>query len=918
MVAPLGDAAAPIVSETAGFGGLLRQHRMAASLSQEALAERTNLSAKTIASLERERRTAPRPSTVLLLAEALALDPVQRAALIGAARSSPNNNVARARRFPGSLPISLTSFIGRVQELSEVQRLLATTRLLTLTGSGGVGKSRLAVEVARGGPEKVVFVEFASLGSEDVAVVPSVLAAALGVQERPGIPVLDTLTASIGARRLLVWDNCEHLLPTCSYVAEAVLGTCPNVRLLAASREPFGLAGEVVWRVPGLPVPNLATNEPVERIAQNEAVRLFVDRAAAALPGFELDNDTAPAVAQVCARLNGIPLAIELAAARVRVLAPEQIAVRLADRFDLLVGTGRTALARHQTLRAAIDWSYALLSAAERQLFNRLAVFAGSWTLEAAETVCAGSGIQSHEILDLLSRLVDRSLVLARPAVGGILRYRFLETIRQYASQHLELTGEADAVRERHRAWCIGLAEQALGAYWWGVNIVQWLALLEREQANFRAALHYSVQRGEAELGMRLAAGLWVLWGFRGSWSEGRDWIARLLALPEATRGRAARADVLGAAGQMALQQGEFATAQRLLVEALHLQRQVGDARGLAMTATHAGLAARARGEFALARELHEEAVAVARTCGNRRFEAVSLAAVAHTVYLHGDFALARSLAEESLAIVRSLAKPHGMLVPDMAIPHYVLGRVALCCGQPAVAREQLEATVAVWHATGDLRSTVGALVGLGDVALLERRPSQARELLTSALALSDELGSRVGVVYALEGFAMLDASEGEDVRAIQLAGAADRLRSSMQHPISPAEEAVLERSLGAARNALGDVAEAAWLTGHELNFEDAIELARTGNPTARTASSEMPSGVPWSALTLREQEVAALVSCGLSNPQIGRELRISPRTVKRHMENILTRLCFASRTQVAAWVVAQGMCAKSTSVSPG
>jgi len=463
-------------------------------------------------------------------------------------------------------------------------------------------------------------------------------------------------------------------------------------------------------------------------------------------------------------------------------------------------------------------------------------------------------------------------------------------------------------VRERHRAWCIGLAEQALRAYWWGVNIVQWLTLLEREQANFRAALHYSLQRGEAELGMQLAAGLWVLWGFRGSWSEGRDWIARLLALPEATRARAPRADALGAAGQMAFQQGEFATARGLLTEALQLQRQVGDARGLAMTATHAGLVARARGEFALARELHQEAVAASRDCGNRRYEAVSLAAVAHTVYLQGDLVVARSLAEESLAIVRSLAKPRGILALDVAIPHYVLGRVALCCGQPAVAREHLEATVAVWHATGDLRSTVGALVGLANVALLERKPSQARELLTSALALSEDLGSRVGVAYTLEGFAMLDASEGEYVPAMQLAGAAYSLRSSMQHPISPAEEAVLERSLEAARNALGDLAEAAWLTGRKAELEDAVELARTGIPTARTASSNMSLAVSWSSLTAREQEVAVLVARGLSNPQIGSQLAISPRTVKRHIENILTRLSFASRTQVATWVVAHGM----------
>jgi len=384
--------------------------------------------------------------------------------------------------LPNNLPRQLTSFIGREREMAEVKRLLTTTRLLTLTGSGGCGKTRLALQVAADLVEEfangVWLVELAAL--TDPALVPQAVASALGVREEPGRPLLATLSDYLKAKRLLLLlDNCEHLVAACAYLAEALLRACPHLRILATSREALNIAGETVWRVPSLSLPDLLHLPSVEHLTQYEAVRLFIERALISRPDFVLTSQGAPSVAQVCHRLDGIPLAIELAAARVKVLSVEQIAARLDNRFRLLTSGSRTALPRQKTLRAAIDWSYDLLSETERMVLRRLSVFAGGWTLEAAEAICVGEGIEWHEVLDPLMQLVDKSLVMMEEQ-GGTVRYRLLETVRQYGRDKLPASGEADVVRGRHRDWYLALAERAEPELL-GSNQAVWLERLETE-----------------------------------------------------------------------------------------------------------------------------------------------------------------------------------------------------------------------------------------------------------------------------------------------------------------------------------------------------------------------------------------------------------------------------------------------------
>lgn len=817
------------MGDTNIFGVLLRQYRLAASLSQEALGERAGLSPSAIAALERGRRKTPRPSTVLLLVAGLGLAPAERAALIAAANAAPIAPPGEPVGTPSRLPAPLSSFVGRGQELADIRRQLDAVRLLTLTGAAGVGKTRLALEVAREVADEVAFVELAPLA--DGLLVPQAVAAALGVQEQPQQSLLQTLATVLQTRALLlVLDNCEHVLPACADLAEALLRACPRLRLLATSREPLRIGGEVAWPVPALSLPDLQAPIATERLVASEAVRLFAERARAAQPSFALAEQNTRAVAEVCIQLDGLPLAIELAAARVRALAPAQIVARLGDRFRLLAGGSRGAPTRHQSLQAAIDWSYDLLGADERLLLDRLAVFAGGWTLEAAEEVCAGAGIAGGDVSELLGRLVDRSLVVAEPGLDGALRYRLLETIREYATERLERRGELDTLPRRHRAWYLALGERALQDYWLRVDIPGWWRRLSQEQANFRAALRFSLEQSEPEPGLRLAAGIWVLWGFQGPWAEGIDWIARLLALPGATDFPEARGSALSAAGQMAFEHGDVAAAADLLLEAVKLQREVGTARGLAMALDHAGLAASARGEFAASSAFHKEAVAVDRAAGNRGYEAISLEAWSAGTYYRGDYDEARRLAKASLALVDQLDQDRGEIRVDANVTLFILGRIALYHGDAATAREHFAANLAHWRGMGDARCrpAVGALVGLGCVAVIEGNLAGARGYLGEALDLSERLGSGAAQAYALEGCAIIAEAAHRPDEAMRLAGAATALRAALYHPISPAERALLDRWLGPARGRLGDeTAAAAWNTGLALTTRRAILLAR-------------------------------------------------------------------------------------------
>ncbi len=442
-----------------------------------------------------------------------------------------------------NLPVQLTSFVGREREMTEVKRLLPTARLLTLTGTGGAGKTRLALHVAADVleefPNGVWLVELAALS--DPALVPHTIASALRIREASGSPMLATLLDYLQYKKLLLMlDNCEHLIEACAHLAEAMLRACPDLRILATSREPLGVPGELAWRVPSLSLPEPGWLPSPETLMKYGAVRLFIERAAVGQPTFTLTPQNSVPVATVVQRLDGIPLAIELAAARVQGLSVEQIARRLDDLFRLLTRGSRTSPPRHQTLQGVLDWSYHLLSEAEQMVLRRLAVFAGGWTLEAAEEVCGG-GVE-FDVLDLLTQLVFKSLVLMDER-GGEVRYRFLETVRQYSWNKLSSSGEIAKLRERHRDSSLRLVERA-EVELQGPNQRMWLERLETEHDNLRAALEWSLtEGGGAEPGLRLAGCLWRFWHERGYWSEGRRWLEA--ALERSSTSTASRAKAL-------------------------------------------------------------------------------------------------------------------------------------------------------------------------------------------------------------------------------------------------------------------------------------------------------------------------------------------------------------------------------------
>ncbi len=526
--------------------------------------------------------------------------------------------------LPHNLPVQLTSFIGREKEMAEVKRHLADARLLTLTGSGGAGKTRLALQVAAdvldSYPDGTWLIELASV--TDGALVPQAVASALGVTETQGSSVTATLLTWIaGKRLLLLLDNCEHLIQPCAELVEAMLRASAKLRILVTSREALAINGETVWLVPSLALTDTASLEAPGAdvkalVAQNEAVRLFIDRAVSAQPSFVLTERNAAAVAQICRRLDGIPLAIELAAARVKALSAEQISARLDDRFRFLTGGSRTALPRQQTLQALIDWSHSLLTDPERLLLRRLSVFLGGWTLAAAEAVCAGDGLEESQVLDLLSQLLNKSLVAVENLEGEI-RYRLLETIRQYARGKLFDSGETPRVADRHLDYFLSFAEEA-EKHLSGSEQVAWLNRLQTEHDNMRAAIEWS-RAGTAETAasLRLVGALWQFWYIRGFISEGRRHLRQALA--ESTNAPAGmRARALTGASLLAHAQGDYERGPVLIDESIALSRKSGDRKELMAALGVASILAEYREEYERGRQMQEESLVLARELGDK------------------------------------------------------------------------------------------------------------------------------------------------------------------------------------------------------------------------------------------------------------------------------------------------------------
>ena len=729
-----------------------------------------------------------------------------------------------------SLPV--TSLIGREQELRDVDRLLGAHRVVTLLGTGGVGKTRLALtagtQLREGYPDGVWFVELATV--PDAGLVAQAVASAVGLHEDASRPPRELLGAALARRQaLLILDNCEHVVEACAELVEALLRACPRLAVLATSRERLNIPGESTFQVPSLGVPDEHEEAP-DRLARSEAVRLFVERARLVAPTFALTAENAAAVAELCRRLDGLPLAIELAAARVRLLRVEQIVARLNDRFRLLTGGSRTVQPRQQTLRAALDWSHELLSKPEQTLLRRLSVFAGGFTLEAVEGICAGPELDAAQALDLLAQLVDKSMVLVETADSGaaVARYRLLESIREYCHERARAAGEAVWLRGRHQAWFLALAEEAQRRGG-GPEQVAWLDRLETEYDNLQAALGWRDQDPASNvLRLRLGGALWRFWEVRGRLREGRDWLEAILT--EAGHDApAARAGALNGAGNLARDVGDYARGAAHHTEALGLRRQIGDPRDIARSLNNLGVIAHDRARYAEAEAFFSEAIQSWRAAGDdellpltlnnlgrtRRFQgdferavvlgqealvlfrandhawgtAQELSNLADAALYQGDVASARPLYEESLRLRRLVGDRRGIGV--------ALNSLALLRGRTGeldVARELAAEALALRRDLGDRRGIGGSLFALGGVALWGGDLDQAEHLARESLGIRADLGDRLGIACCLEVLGEAALGRAQLARAARLLGAAGIERAAIGAPVPPVDGERAER----------------------------------------------------------------------------------------------------------------------------
>lgn len=771
--------------------------------------------------------------------------------------------------YPNNLPQQLTSFIGREREITEAKRLLSAARLLTLIGAGGCGKTRLSLQVAADVldqyPDGAWLVELAPIS--DPALVPQTVASVLGQREQAEQTILQTLTGHLKPKSLLlVLDNCEHLLAAAADLADGLLQNCPSLHVLATSREALGVAGEQRYPVPPLSLPDPKKLPPLEALPQYEAVTLFIERARLVQPAFAVTNANAPAVAQVCHRLDGLPLALEMAAARVRLLTPEQIMARLDDRFRLLTGGSRRSLPRQKTLQATIDWSYDLLDGREQAVLRRLSVFAGGWSLEATEAVCADESVAQGDIFDVLASLVDKSLVRSDPQEAEV-RYLMLETVCQYTADRLKESGETEAVRARHRDWYMALAEEA-ELQLTGPQQSIWLSRLEMEHDNLRAALTFSEGQSESvEAGLRLSGALRQFWVIHGHFTEGRHRLGRALEQTRLRHGAGvafpvAQAKALLAAGILAHYQDEQETAGKLTAGSLTIYRQLGDQKGVADALHGLGNVAFYQDDYQAAQRLAEESLTIKRRLDDQHGIAGSLNNLGQVADQQGDYAAARKLWLESLMIYRQLGDQKGI-----ALSLSNLGEAACALGDYKAAREYSVESLTIDRALGDQRNVAISLNNLGEALYFEGDYEEAREVydeglrlcrhrghqygIASAsnnlarvecalgnhgtarafsqesLTLYRELKYKKGIAYALEGSASLAHAEEQMERGARLFGAAHALREAIRTHLTPAEREENDQRIAFVRETLGeDAFTAAWESGQTMTWESAVEYA--------------------------------------------------------------------------------------------
>jgi predicted ATPase/DNA-binding CsgD family transcriptional regulator len=823
---------------------------------------------------------------------------------------APRRVGVRARAPHHNLPALHTQVFGREQDSTTVRDLTLHTpgRLVTLTGTGGCGKTQLALLVASSltdsFPYGVWLVDLAPVHAAQL--VPQTVISTLGVREQPKEVPSQTLVGWIGGRSLmLVLDNCEHLIDACAQLAAALLDACPNLRLLTTSREPLRISGERVWRVPSLGIPELRSVLLPDQVTQFPASQLFVQRARAVQSDFGITPRSAALVGAICARLEGLPLAIELAAAWVRVLGVDQILERLDDAFDLLVGGSRSAPSRQQTMRATMDWSYGLLTEAERVVFQRLAVFVGGWSLDAAENVCSDGRVERHDVLACLTRLVDASLVQVEEREERA-RYRLLEPIRQYAHMCLSASGELDATRRQHAASFLSYAQQwETDANFGGPGRQAGLTALEGELDNLRAALHWYLEQGDAEKGISLGRALWTFWVARGLYVEGRSWMAQLAALPDTAKAPAMRAVAQGIEATFAWRQGDYALAQSLFREALPHLRRTSATRLLTSVPLDLGAIAIQQGDLSRAQVHLEEALAAARAAGLRADEAIALGNLGRLALMQEAYPTARALCEESEALARAIGDELALCLALTFLQQVVLRQ-----GELSTARQLVEESLALARRI-EPNLLPFILEDLAQVAIAEGHYAEARRALRESLLVRQETGNRSEIVYSLERIAALAAAETQPRCAIQLAAAATSIRDAIGDQPTPMRQAMVDEWLVPLQQAVAQNAfQLAWQAGRAMSLEQALELALAATQPQPKQPDQPLAGSSQRATELspREQQVAALLADGLTNRQIAERLVVTERTVGAHIEHILDKLGFASRHQVAAWAAENGL----------
>ena len=815
-----------------------------------------------------------------------------------------------------NLPSQPTSFVGRAAELAELRSLLSGgSRLVTIVGPGGIGKSRLALQVAaealNGAGEGVWLVELAPVAKPEL--VARTVAAMLQVREEPGRPVLDTLVDAIGDRRMMVvLDNAEHVLGAAAKLADAMMRSCPWACLLVTSREPLGTGGEHVFRVPSLPVPPADLAVP-GRLAAFESVQLFAERAAMHRHGFALDEANAAAVAAVCVRLDGIPLALELAAARLGSLSVQEISARLDQRFWLLTGGSRTALPRHQTLRALIDWSYDLLNPEERIVADRLSVFAGGWTLEAAEAVTSTGGTGEWQVLDRLAALVDKSLVQAEE-IDGSTRYRLLEMVRQYVAERLALRpgSQLDQTRAAHRDYYLVLVETA-DARLRGRDEAVWLDRLEVEFDNIRAALAFSVTDPDsAESGLRLAAGLRWFCYLRGHGGEVLEALNVLLERPDARMPTRTRARALTASCHLLDRFGDDSAVPSMANEAIRIARDLADDAVAADALSQLCWFRFVHGDLPAALAQIDEAVGLARTTGDPRLIAYVLGRRAVFEGEAGDVDSAFADQQETITLSRATGDNF-----RLATALGNLGVAELAAGELRAARAHLqEASVladdlAYHHLSAGLRENLG----FGD--LIDAEPGHARRVFTEVLDTARITGVKPYVHAALLGLALVAGTDGDAAVAATLHGAADEQYEQAGRAFEALEAGLRGRDHARLRAMLGDAAfEAAYRRGRTLSQVDAIALATAAAEPDPGVASTVAGPAPGQAtadgsvgpLSQREREIVALLAGGATDAQIAERLFLSINTVRSHLERIRDKTGARRRAELVRYAIQAGI----------